>query len=149
MTAELPILTVEVNLPIQDPVDHPTRVQGIQIQALDDTGATGNFISREIVDLLGLPIRVQSQHSISLGNQTTATCDGIVSCTIALDPDHPEHRVPLDAYVVKDLGFPLIIGHPFGVRYQKTPIYTETDGEEHLEAAGWNVCVGRRHPRVI
>ena len=102
MTAELPILTVEVNIPVQDLGDHHTQVQGIQIQALDDTGATGNFISREIVDLLALPIKRNAQHSISLGNQTTATCDGIVSCTVALDPDRSEHQVPLDAYVVED-----------------------------------------------
>ena len=137
--ADLPILTVEVSH-FDDPGKGQSELRGFQIQALDDTGATGNFISREIVDLLGLPIRQYTQQSISLGNQSTATCDGVASLTLALDPSHPECQVSLKAYVVGDLGFPLILGHPFGVQYEKTPLYTKVAGAPNeLSRLRWTV----------
>jgi len=136
--ANLPILTVEVFY-IDDPREW-WNLRSLQIEALDDTGATGNFISREIVDLLGLPIHAHSTQSVSLGNQSTATCDGVVSCKLALDPSRPECMVPLQAYVVGDLGFPLILGHPFGVQYEKMPIYTKVAGAPiELSRLRWTV----------
>jgi hypothetical protein len=125
VSPQLPILTVSLGVPSLG----SAGVLLTDVQALDDTGATANFISLDLAERLGAELQADERRTVSLGDQSHTRCHGKITVEVALDATLLDVRVPLTAYVVENLGFPLIIGFPFGLQYKKTLLYPENDDD--------------------
>ena len=121
----LPIFTIGVSVQ-----GHPGPSTVYETQALEDTGATANFISLELAEQMGCEPIPDEFRTVGLGDLSRIKCHGYVVFDVTLDSRHPDVKVPMEAYVVDQLGFPLIIGYPFGYALKKMPVYPDerTDG---------------------
>lgn len=101
---------------IAGPVVTPARrlkvvaitVQGFRTQALFDSGAVPNLISRNLADKLDLKIRPTAKR-ITVANGDTSSCVGSVE---DVSVEFGQHKVPLAFLVMQGLPFNVIIGCP-------------------------------------
>jgi hypothetical protein len=106
--------------------------------ALDDSGAGANFITLELAHQIGFDERwSRPGPSVALGDTSSVPCYGQVRMRLQLDPDQPENTVEADAYVVETLGFPLILGYPFGRALKKSYRY-----EDSSTTVAWTTKAG-------
>jgi hypothetical protein len=114
--ADLPV--VELGLVTDDNI--------VYTPALDDSGAGSNFITRSLAEQIGWTEDwSQRTPSVRLGDLSSIPCYGTAEFQIRLDPKQPDVLVSTRAYVVETLGFPLILGYPFGRRLKKSYEYDD------------------------
>ena len=86
------------------------QVEGAEILALVDTGATSSFVQQGLVKKLGLWNRVQScQQQVRYGNGDVEPMIGVVTLPVRVQGTH----MPMRAYVLHSKGPPLIMGFTF------------------------------------
>eukprot|EP00210_Caulerpa_lentillifera_P001453 g1394.t1 len=88
----------------------PVKLDDRKINALIDTGATNCFIQCRLVDSLGLNDRVKPcSNLVVMGNGVTEELGG----KLALDVEIDGRCYPLDAFIIRGKGPPLILGYRF------------------------------------
>ena len=102
------------------------KSDGIQATIISDSGSDITLISHKLLNSLPKPPRVHSGERINLVQVTgSASLGGYV--TLPLEFDTPEGPVILEveAYVVKGMNTPFILGNDFGDQYQLSLIRKE------------------------
>ena len=105
----------------QDKREHPivaARVEGSQVQALVDTGATLNFLSYDVFKFLPPSAQSLVPYTGSIKTADNTTMSGIIgkaTVTVTLALDGKEKDVTTEVVVTKRLPYSLILG----IRYMK------------------------------
>lgn len=88
----------------------PVKLANHKIGALVDTGATNCFIQSKLVDTLEFSGQVQPcSNLVVMGNGVTEELMGKLPLEVTID----DQVYPLDAFVIKGKGPPLILGYRF------------------------------------